>query len=345
MIIICFILLSKFIFPFALGVTFAYLLEPVMEKTLLVLRIEKSFWNWLISIVLILVVLILIFGPILTIMTTAIQELIHLMHALQNKPQGQEFMSFFANKLDLLLKNFTPNISIDEILIRFTEIIQNTSKFLLFYFGNALSATPQFILKFFIFIFTGIFFLAKGKNIRTRFFLEAIPWEKERTIILKTCASVLRALIVSNIVASIIQAFLISIALAVFSIPRYILLGMTAFFLSFIPVIGTIPVVVGVAAWCYFSQGRLFSALGILLCGALIALLDNFIRPYFMKEGAEIKFFWVFLAIICGMSQFGIAGAVIGPVCFALFATALRTLEQNNHETSFRVLEEQNEHK
>lgn len=51
-----------------------------------------------------------------------------------------------------------------------------------------------------------------------------------------------------------------------------------------------------------------------------------------MKGGAELNFFWIFLAIVGGMSQFGVAGAVLGPVCFALFVAAIKALDEARRE-------------
>lgn len=326
--ILCIAILSHFIFPFGLGVTFAYLLEPLVEKLLQFFPRKKKFWQWMLSISLILMTLILIFGPILTLFTTAIQELIAVLSSLQNKNQGADLVFLFAQKMSLVLQRFGFEFSIDEIVLKFSDVAKNVSHALLVYVGSALYATPEFILKFFVFFLTWCFFLVKGKEWRSRFLVKILPWKQERELIANTCASVLKALIVSNVLVAIIQSFLLTLTLALFGVPRYILLGMIAFFISFIPIIGTAPLTLCAAAWCYFSQGRLFAAIGILTCGVLISLLDNFLRPFLMKGGAEIQFFWIFLAILGGMSLFGIPGAVIGPVGFALFAAALKTCEQ-----------------
>ena len=167
-----------------------------------------------------------------------------------------------------------------------------------------------------------------GKSYRNYFLPKILPWVKEREIISKTVSSVLKALIVANILVSCIQGILIASSLAIFGIPRFALMGIIAFFASFIPVIGTAPVMLGAAAWCYFNQGRLAATVGILICAVLISLVDNILRPYFMKGGADLNFFWIFLAIVGGLSQFGLLGAVIGPVCFALFAAAVKAIEE-----------------
>ncbi len=316
-----------YIFPFALGVTIAYLLEPLLEKSLLFFRLNKPSWKWVLSVLIILVTIMLVFGPILTLLTTGIHELMSVLTSLQSQTQDQNLLLTFANKTSEILSHFGMSFSANEIVIKSTLFLKGVSHTLLLNIGNALVATPEFILKFVIFILTWCFFLVRGKEWRARFLTKIFPWEKERDLIASTCSSVLKALIVANVLVAVVQAFFIAISLAVFGVPRFILFGMIAFFMSFIPIIGTAPLMLGAAAWCYFSDGRLFAAIGILVSGLVIGLLDSFLRPYFMKGGAEIQFFWIFLAIICGMSLLGVPGAVVGPVSFALFAAALKALE------------------
>lgn len=325
--ILCIAILFHFLFPFVLGVTLAYLIEPIVNKLTDRLNTKKLFWKWIISILLMILTIGLVFGPILTLLTNAIEELVAVTNEFQSKSQGQDLILPLVQKLSDILQKFGMNFSVNDLLVKFTELIKSASHVLLINVGSALYATPGFILKFVVFLLTWCFFLVKGKAWRVRFLTKIFPWEKERELIAHTCSSVLKALIVANVLVAVAQAFLITISLAIFEVPRFILLGMIAFFMSFIPIVGTAPLMLCAAAWCYFSEGRLGAAVGILVSGVVISLLDNILRPYFMKGGVELQFFWIFLAIICGMSLLGLPGAVLGPVAFALFAAALRALE------------------
>jgi predicted PurR-regulated permease PerM len=328
--LLCTIVLFHFLFPFGLGITFAFLLEPLVEKIIAFFDLKKPSWKWLISLGLILAVLFFTFGPVLTIITRSIQELVSVLSSFQSPTQGQDLMLLFAEKANGFFHNFGMDVAIDDIVLKTTHVLKDISQTLLVDLGNILYSTPKFILKFVVFFLSWIFFLVNGKSWRNRFLKQVFPWEQERVLIGETCTAVLKALIVSNILVALIQAFLITICLVIFGTPRFILLGMLAFFMSFIPIIGTAPLMLSVGAWFYFSQSRPLAALGIIICAGFISLLDNILRPYFMKGGAEIQFFWIFLAIICGVSVFGVPGAVIGPVAFALFSAALKTLELTN---------------
>lgn len=325
--VLCVIVLWHFLFPFAFGITFAFLLEPLVEKILLAAKLNRPAWKWVISIACTFVTLALIFGPFLTLVSTAIQELVGVISLLQSKSDSPNILSLGAEKISTLMHHFGLNYNSDEIILRSKGLLNSMSRGLLVDIGSVLSATPQFILKTAVLILTWVFFLVHGKQWRQRFLVKIFPWTKERELIANTCSSILRALIVANVLVAFVQSFLITITLASFGIPRFILLGMIAFFASFIPIIGTAPLMLSASAWCYFSQDRPIASICILICGVLISLLDNVLRPYFMKGSTEISFYWIFLSIISGLAMFGIPGAVLGPLIFALFAGALQTLE------------------
>jgi predicted PurR-regulated permease PerM len=332
---LCVVVLFHFIFPFIVGITVAYLLEPLLEKCIVTFSIKRPYLKWVVSVGLIFLCLVLIFGPFLTLLTTGIQELLSLLGTnSQGKESGQDLLYSFANKVNLTYQHFGLTYSIDEIVLKFSDLLKKFSSYLLVDLGSILSSTPDFILKLAVFVLTVLFFLMNGARWRPAILEHLIPWELERKLICETCASVLRALIVANLLVALIQAFFVTLTLGLFGLPRFVLLGMIAFFMSFIPILGTAPLMVSAAAWCYFSQNRPLVALGIILCGVLVSIVDNVLRPYFMKGSAEIQFYWIFLAIISGMSLLGISGAVVGPVIFALFAASLKRLNFKYEESN-----------
>lgn len=330
--LICIFVLFPYLIPFIIGISIAYIYEPFLEKIVKYFNLNKQIWKWIISIILIFITLTAVIGPIFTLITTGIQESVSLLNALDNELKNPTFINNASKSLSMFLSQFSLHFSAEEIIIKGTEILKNFLTYFASGAGVALSATPGFIIKTIVILLTWIFFMVHGKNYREQFLPKIIPWHEERIIISKTIASVLKALIVANILVSTIQAILITATLAIFGIPRFALLGIIAFFASFIPVIGTAPIMIGAAAWCYFNEGKLSLAIGILVCAILVSLIDNILRPYLMKGSADLSFFWIFLAIVGGMSQFGIIGAVLGPVCFALFVAAIKTL---NSETQY----------
>jgi len=52
-------------------------------------------------------------------------------------------------------------------------------------------------------------------------------------------------------------------------------------------------------------------------------LLDNFLRPFLIKRGADIPILLIFAGVIGGLLAFGIVGLFIGPVVLTVTYTLL----------------------
>ncbi len=335
--ILCIYIIYPYLLPFVLGITLAFLFEPVLYKIIFYFKLKKIIWHWLTAIVIIILTFISILGPIFTLITTGIQELSSVLIMLESELKNPTHIDSVAKHISQYLLKFGFDYSIAELIDKGLDFLKKAASTVASGAGTALTATPAFIIKVSVMILTWCFFLIHGRKYRETILPKIIPWETERQIVAKTVSSVLKALIVANVLVSCIQAILITTTLVAFGVPRYALLGIIAFFVSFIPVIGTAPVMIGSAAWLYISEDRVGAAIGLLICAGIISLADNVLRPFFMKGGAELSFFWIFLAIVGGMSQFGVTGAVLGPVCFALFVAASKTLDELRRKT---VLEE-----
>ncbi len=60
---------------------------------------------------------------------------------------------------------------------------------------------------------------------------------------------------------------------------------------------------------------------------AVIGLVDNILRPIFMKSSANLSFLWTFVAFVGGVGLFGLPGVIVGPLAFPLFIAYLRAME------------------
>jgi predicted PurR-regulated permease PerM len=62
-------------------------------------------------------------------------------------------------------------------------------------------------------------------------------------------------------------------------------------------------------------------------------LLDNFIRPLFLKNRIQVHPLIIFFAILGGLSRFGLNGLLLGPMIVILFFTILDMLVSKEEET------------
>jgi predicted PurR-regulated permease PerM len=167
----------------------------------------------------------------------------------------------------------------------------------------------------------------EGKAARERVLVRLLPWARERETIRSVTAEVIQSTIVANVAVSGLQALAMSVALLALGVPRALVWGVLTFFLSFVPVVGTAPIILGAVVYL-FTHGRVGASVVALVFGVLAASLDNVLRPLFLKgSSVELGFLWVLVALIGGVALFGLPGVILGPLAFSLLVASLRTLE------------------
>jgi predicted PurR-regulated permease PerM len=182
-------------------------------------------------------------------------------------------------------------------------------------------------------IFTGIlamlswgYFLISGRQLRIVLLRYLFPWPAERSLLRNTFSDLFRSLVLANIFVSVIQAVIIGIFLAFTGIPHLLLWTSAAFFLSFIPVVGTAPITLGGALWCWTIAGSSEKAIAMLVCALVAGTSDNLVRPLVARGAGALNPFWMFLAMMGGLGQFGPAGFLLGPFALALTISSASVL-------------------
>jgi predicted PurR-regulated permease PerM len=135
----------------------------------------------------------------------------------------------------------------------------------------------------------------------------------------------------SNIVGQGIIAFaqggLLAIGFWIFSIPDPVFWGLIAFFLSFIPVLGS-PLVFVPAAILEIAGGNNFGGIGILIWGFLLVInIDNLLRLWINKKMGDIHPLITITGVVIGIPVFGILGIVFGPLLISTFLLLVRLYE------------------
>jgi predicted PurR-regulated permease PerM len=88
--------------------------------------------------------------------------------------------------------------------------------------------------------------------------------------------------------------------------------------------IGPFFVMVPAVIWLYWSgSGGLGTTL--LIFTIVAGTLDNFLRPFLIKRGADIPILLIFSGVIGGLFAFGIVGLFIGPVVLTVTYTLLES--------------------
>jgi len=340
-VIFCLLVLKPFWFPMATGMTLAYLCEGPAERLIERWRLTRPLSRWIVAIGIVAVVQGLFIVPLMLLTWSATKELLVFWEGMSGNETavetGYKILGWLDLKVTPLLETAGFNLSFADMQGRLREFIQPVLKNVAGHLGNVLSATPEMLLFLFVTWMAWVYFLIYGKNQRQSLLPRLIPWTEQRGLLTSTLGEVLRAMVLASIVLSLVQSMLVVITLAAFAIPKFYLWGALAFFLSFIPVIGTAPVMISAAIWSFYHD-RAFAGIFILCMSVVIGLADNVLRPLLMRgsssRSSDMPFFWLFMSIVGGIAMFGVAGAVLGPWAFSLFIAvqAIPLIEVSNHE-------------
>jgi predicted PurR-regulated permease PerM len=142
----------------------------------------------------------------------------------------------------------------------------------------------------------------------------------EKTLAL--AAKAVRGVALGVVLTALIQTAIAGTGLAIAGIPAYALLT-GIIFMFCIAQIGPILVLVPSVIWMYWSGQPLLGT--VLLVFSIVATtIDNFIRPFLIRKGANLPLLLIFAGVIGGLVAFGIIGLFIGPVVLAVIYTLLQ---------------------
>ena len=192
-------------------------------------------------------------------------------------------------------------------------IVENGLKIMLSIAGGLLQFLLALVIAFFFYA-TGDVLAASLTRIVGR-----IAGERAPRLIAVTGATI-RGTVYGILGTAIVQGFLTAFGLWLSGVPRPVLLGAVAGFISVLPV--GAPVVWIPAALWLLSSGH--TGWGIFLgCYGLLIISgsDNVIRPYFIARGAKLPFLLTILGVLGGALAFGLLGIFLGPVLLGVAFT------------------------
>lgn len=129
-------------------------------------------------------------------------------------------------------------------------------------------------------------------------------------------AQAIRGVALGVVVTALAQAILGGIGVAIAGVPFAAVLTALMFMLA-IAQIGAAPVLALVAAWLYW-QGATGWAIALLAWTVVVGSLDNVLRPFLIRRGADLPLLLIFAGVIGGLLAYGVVGIFIGPVVLAV---------------------------
>ena len=135
--------------------------------------------------------------------------------------------------------------------------------------------------------------------------------------------------VVSGVLVAVAQGALGAVGFYLVGLPSAVLWGTAMALLSFLPLFGASLVWLP-AAGILAVQGRWVAAIVLVLWGALVVgLVDNVLRPMLLSGGTKMHPLVAFLAVIGGLTAFGIIGFLLGPIVAVVGQTVIEALRGN----------------
>lgn len=170
---------------------------------------------------------------------------------------------------------------------------------------------------FFVTLFMMFAFFAHGRFVAAAV-ARVLPLPGETADrIMRDLGLMTRTVFISVGLTAFVQATLGTIAFLVLGVPYAFTLGAAMFFVAVLPG-GTALVWLPVAIWLG-TTGHVWKAVILFAWGAgVISTIDNFLRPYFAKDGVKLPTMLLFLGMVGGLLAFGIVGLFVGPIVLYL---------------------------
>ena len=185
--------------------------------------------------------------------------------------------------------------------------------------GNALILLSSFITKFIFAIFI-LFFLFRSGHKLGPIIYKTLPFPDEvEQEVGDRMVNVLDAVIKGNVVISLLQGIMIGVYFWFFGLPTPILYGSLATIFALLPIIGTAIIWAPGATYLYLSGSPTSAVFFGILSLASYLILENLLKPWILDKRLNLHPAFLFLALLGGLSAFGVKGLILGPFIVTTF--------------------------
>jgi predicted PurR-regulated permease PerM len=147
-----------------------------------------------------------------------------------------------------------------------------------------------------------------------RFFRRLGGSRGENAVVLASQA--VRAVALGVVVTAVVQTGLAGLGLAVAGVPHAG--ALTAIILiACIAQVGPTVVLLPTVLWLY-STGATGWAVALLVWSIGVATIDNVLRPFLIRKGADLPLLLIFAGVLGGLFAFGVVGLFVGPTILAV---------------------------
>ncbi len=248
-------------------------------------------------------------------------------------PQGGGFWENLVNLPGVrsLIERITHwfPVSVDELAAATQDFAKGTAIRIADFLGQLVTRLPGMFMALTIVVISIYFFLADGRRLihylrRNSFYN---PQQTDR--LLEALGGMCRSVILASVISGVVQAILEMLACLAVSVPNVALVGFLVFLASFVPLVGSAPVTLAVALQQLFS-GHTHAGVFLLVMVAVVAVVDNAIRPVVLRGHGNLHPLLGFVAAFGGLQTIGFLGVFLGPILAGLFVVVVQIVLQGD---------------
>lgn len=266
-----------------------------------------------------LLVIVIVVTPVFLVLSLAIGEANNLYHALGEESSLEKIINQTVERgrsvpyLNIFFD--TQTLDQERILRDVKQFSQNSLGLL----QAAYQGITSFIFWVFVMFFSLFYFLIDGKRMLGHLMSLSPLRDEHDKLLVKKFISISRATLKGTIVVGAIQGLLIGITFWIAGIPSPAIWGLVATLCSIIPMFGA-GLVWLPAGIIMLLLGDVWQGFFVLAIGAgIISVIDNILRPKLVGNDTQMHPLLILFATLGGISFFGLAGFIIGPIIVALF--------------------------
>jgi predicted PurR-regulated permease PerM len=228
-----------------------------------------------------------------------------------------------------LAKRVLPIFHLDEqqAITYLVNGLSNLSKRLLDLVPGGLGSVAGAFTTFFIMTFV-LFFLFKDGSSYAAKTLEYLPFsQRNKERLAKQTKDVVVSTIYGGVAVALAQGIVGTLGFISVGMSSPALWGLTTAITSFIPFVGAhivwVPICLYLLVTGHILKAAILAAFGIFGIG----LVDNVVRPLFIKGRARLSFLLTFFAVLGGIQAFGLIGIIVGPLIMALYISLINIIK------------------
>ena len=324
---LAYLVLVPFFAPLTWAAVFAIVFYPVH---LFILRYLKR--PSLAALSSVALVLIIILGPLSYLSYFLVGELQDLSNAgLTMEGMRSVYRDSFVNSL---MERVLPVFHLEErqAMAYVANGVSNLSRQLLHWIPSGLGSVASGLANFLIMAFI-LFFLFKDGSVYVTKILEYLPFsERNKKHLSGQVRDVIASTIYGGVAVALVQGIIGTIGYVVVGIPSPVLWGLATAITSFLPFIGSHIVWVPMCLYLLVT-GHIVKAIILAVFGVFgIGLVDNVVRPLFIRGRARMGFLLTFLAVLGGIQAFGLIGIIVGPLIMAVYISFIAIMKDVEDE-------------